>query len=288
MPYIETNLENILNIKKNLIVYHTEKPMSHFTFGEEAHDFWEIEYVTKGTFGIYHGETEYILTEGDILFHKPNQPHESFAIPPYGPIGFANISFVCNSAAMSFFENYHAQLSPKSKKLMSDLIEEGVNTFDAVADGPIAKSVLKSNAPIGGQQAYRLKLELFLINLIRELNEQNPEQFFTNKKEHDKKLYDSIIKYLNDNIYSSISLDDMCAKFNYSKAFLCKFFKRKNGITIINYYNELKIKEAIELLKDRTNTVSQVSEKLNFTSRYYFAKAFKKVMGMSPSEYRKL
>jgi len=287
MPYIETNLENIINIKKNLIVFHDYNKNPDFSFGVESHDFWEFEYITHGSFKICHGDKSYLMKAGDIIFHKPNQPHESLGIESQGPIAYANISFVCNSPAMKCFEDYHAPLSEKSKKLVEELIEEGVSTFDAVADGPVARSVVKSTAPIGGQQAYRLKLELFLINLIREINEQNPEEVFTSRKDFDNNLFERISKYLADNIYSSISLDDMQNKFSYSKAFLCKFFKKKSGLTIVSYYNDLKIKESAELLKDRSYSVAQVSEKLNFTSRYYFAKAFKKVMGMSPSEYRK-
>ena len=96
-----------------------------------------------------------------------------------------------------------------------------------------------------------------------------------------------IISHLTDNIYSNITLDDLCAKFNYSKAFLCKKFKEESGIPIMNYYNNLKIKEATHLLKDKEHSVSYVAEILNFNSRYYFSKAFKRITGMSPAEYKK-
>lgn len=288
MPYIETNLENILSVKKNLIVFKAYHENPTYCFGVESHNFWEFEYVTEGTFKIYHGNTEYILKPGDIIFHKPNQPHESLGIEPIAPVDYANVSFVCNSPVMKFLEDYHAPLSPKSRSLVEDLIEEGVNTFDAVVDGPIAKSVVKKSAPIGGQQAYRLKLELFLINIIREINEQHPEVFFTSKKDFDNDLYEKITKYLVDNVYSDISLDDMSKRFNYSKAFLCKFFKKASGTTIINYYNELKIKESIQFLIKENKTITETAEILGFTSRYYFAKTFKKVIGTSPSEYKKI
>ena len=188
---------------------------------------------------------------------------------------------------MSVFENYHAPLSRKSQKLMMELIEEGINTFEPETDGITAKSILKRNAPIGGQQGYRIKLEYFLINLLREISVKNPGEFFTSRSDYNKNLYDQLIKYMNDNVYSHISLDDMSAKFHYTKSFLCKFFKEKSGITIMNFYNNLKIKEAADLLRDKSNSISQIAEKMNFTSRYHFASVFKNTVGTSPSEYIK-
>ena len=288
MPYIETNLENIITIKKNLIVYYSNLSIPDFSVtGEESHNFWEFEYITDGCFGIRHDDDMHILKPGDILFHKPNQKHESFSINPNEPIRFANVSFVCTSAAMSVFEDYHAPLSPKSKRLIMELIEEGISTFEPETDGITAKSILKKNAPIGGQQGYRIKLEYFLINLLREISEKNPNNFFSSKSDYDKSLFDQMVEYMNDNIYSHISLDDMSAKFHYTKSFLCKFFKEKSGITIMNFYNNLKIKEAADLLRDKSNSISQIAEKMNFTSRYHFSNVFKKTTGISPSEYRR-
>ena len=288
MPYIETNLENIVTVKKNLIVYYSELTIPDFSLtGEESHNFWEFEYITQGSFGIRHDDDVHILKPGDILFHKPNQKHESFSINPDEPVRFANVSFVCTSAAMSVFEDYHAPLSLKSQKLVMELIEEGIRTFEPQTDGIIAKSIVKKNAPIGGQQGYRIKLEYFLINLLREISQKNPEKFFSSKTDYEKNLLNGIVDYLSENIYSHISLDDMAVKFNYTKSFLCKFFKGKSGISIMNYYNEAKIREAIDLLKDPANTISQISEKMNFTSRYHFSNMFKKITGISPSEYRK-
>ena len=287
MPYIETNLENIINIKKNVIyILNVIAPNKH-DFSGESHDFWELEYVIDGITEIRHDDVSYIMKTNDILFHKPNQFHTSHTIPPYKSGTIANIFFVCNSGAMKCFDEYHAQLSPKSRRLMYEVIEEGNRNFIAVADGPIARSVLKADAPIGGQQAYKLKLELFLINLIREIHEQNPEKIFTSKQEFKRDLHNKIVSYLEENIYSNITLEDISNKFSYSKSFICKRFKEETGISIMNFYNGLKIREAAKLLKDKEHNVSYVADILGFTSRYYFSKAFKKVMGISPGEYRK-
>lgn len=291
MPYIETNLENIINIKKNVIfIIHKNEAVKNGgqkIFMKESHDFWEFEYVLEGSLKIRHEKNVYTLSAGDILFHKPNQMHQSFPLSASEGSKLANISFVCSSGAMKCFEDYCAPLSGKSKQLLESVIEEGERNFIAVADGPVARSVLKPDAPLGGQQAYKIQLEMFLINLIGEIHEQSPEKIFTSKTEFYRDIHNKIVTYLTDNIYSDITLDDLCKKFNFSKAFLCKNFKKESGISIMNCYNDLKMREAAALLKDKEHSVCYVAEVLHFSDRYYFSKAFKKTMGMSPAEYKK-
>ena len=57
-------------------------------------------------------------------------------------------------------------------------------------------------------------------------------------------------KILKENVYSSLSIDDICSKTNYSKAYLFRIFKAKTGKTIMTYFIELKINQAKQLLRE--------------------------------------
>ncbi len=287
MPYLRTNLENIINIKKNVIFiiqpYAVPKKTS---FMGESHDFWEFMYVTDGKVGVCCDEKKYIASKNDILFFKPNMYHHPFPVEPYPLTQFINISFECSSAAMRYFENYHGELSPKTKQLLQDVIEEGKQNFSAVAEGPIARSVTKQNAPLGGHQLYRLKLELFLITLLQEIQAQTSNKIFTSKNEYYRSLFTEVTSYLSENIYSDISMDDICKKFNYGKSFLSKLFKDKAGVSIMHYYKNLKIKEAKILLRYKEHSVAYTAEVLGFGNRYNFSKVFKQYTGFTPAEYK--
>lgn len=288
MPYIKTNLENIITIKKNVIFIGARIPTNdEKKFMGESHDFWELLYVIDGKFDVKCDDKHYIVNTNDVLFYKPFVFHHPKGAPPYPITEYVNISFECNSDAMKFFENYHGQLSPKTKKLMEDIIEEGRQNFIAVADGPIARSVTKSDAPIGGHQLYRLKLELFLITLLQEIQAQSSNKIFTSKNEFYRSLFNDVKSYMAENIYSDISIDDICKKFNYSRSFLSKLFKTNTGIPIMHHYKKLKIEEAKLLLKDTDHTVAYVAEILRFGNRYNFSKLFKSFTGVTPAEFKK-
>lgn len=72
---------------------------------------------------------------------------------------------------------------------------------------------------------------------------------------------------------------------NYS--YLCSCFKRDLHLTINDYLNNLRIQKAVELFQSGVDNVGYVAEKTGFNNSGYFSKRFKKMVGLSPSEYIK-
>ena len=59
------------------------------------------------------------------------------------------------------------------------------------------------------------------------------------------------------------------------------------GFTPNDYIRNMRMQKAIELLKDETLTVAQVSYEVGIDDPYYFSKSFKSFFGISPTQYRK-
>ena len=106
-------------------------------------------------------------------------------------------------------------------------------------------------------------------------------------KELSTKPIDDVTAVLKENIYSALTIDEICAKTNYSKAYLFRIFKAKTGKTIMAYFIELKINQAKQLLRENELSVREISEKLAFTTPDYFTKTFKRVTGLTPLSYKK-
>ena len=100
---------------------------------------------------------------------------------------------------------------------------------------------------------------------------------FPNKKvstkEPDSPL-DKSITYMKENISRRLTTEDIAEKFNYSPSHYTAIFKQKTGMSPIDYYIKLKIKE--------------ISDKIGYDDPYYFSRLFKQIMGKSPKEYRKV
>lgn len=80
------------------------------------------------------------------------------------------------------------------------------------------------------------------------------------------------------------ALVDMCY---LSEPHFFRLFKREIGDTPINYRNRLRMEKAKQLLSDGECSVSEIASILGFESVYYFSRAFKKSVGVSPTVYQK-
>lgn len=105
-----------------------------------------------------------------------------------------------------------------------------------------------------------------------------------------KTNYDSqiseIISFINANFSEIHSIEQIAENFYISKYYLCHLFKKSLGITVIEYLNRIKIKNACSLLQSTKMDFTKISHNCGFNSSSYFSKVFKDIMGMSPSEYK--
>ncbi len=279
--YIKHKLSNVVRVGRIVVMRYYEFDKDFF-FEGEAHDFWEFVYADKGDITICAGDEWKTLSQGEIVFHKPNEFH---AIKCNGESA-ANIfvfSFECRSQAMSFFEGRHIALPRELRPLLTKLIEEGYQNFNLKSNSNIGPL---ENAPIGGQQLIRLYLEELLIMLLRSgKGFRRQTEIFTTREGLENHIVNEIIKYLESRVYSTASLNEICEKLHYGKTYLCTLFKNTTDHTIMSYYNNLKIAEAKKLIRERKYNFTQIANLLSFDNPHYFSSTFKRVAGMTPREY---
>lgn len=96
----------------------------------------------------------------------------------------------------------------------------------------------------------------------------------------------AIIRYVDEHLYSMNNLADMAKELGYSYNYLSHLFRRKTGMTIQSYVSQKKIQRSVELLGDETLSITEIATMLNYDCIQSFSKAFKRMMNMSPTEYR--
>ncbi len=95
------------------------------------------------------------------------------------------------------------------------------------------------------------------------------------------------IEYISEHLHSRILIEDAAQALHITPAYLSRLFKSETGMAFSEYVNQRKIEEATGLLRYSDYTDLEISNLLCFSSQSYFIKIFKKIMGMTPNEYKK-
>lgn len=103
----------------------------------------------------------------------------------------------------------------------------------------------------------------------------------------EKNLIYELETFIQQNFHNpEISIAYMSQKFHVSETYFPQFFKRSTGQIFSKYVETLRINKACTLLREGKETVDEIAAKTGYTSALSFRRAFKKVMGVSPSVYR--
>lgn len=96
-----------------------------------------------------------------------------------------------------------------------------------------------------------------------------------------------ILFYIKHNFSQPLKLENIAPLFGYNSAYLGKIFTQKMGMNFNAYLDQVRIEEACRLLLAGDLKVYEISSRIGFKSVDYFQIKFKRIMGESPSEYKK-
>lgn len=130
---------------------------------------------------------------------------------------------------------------------------------------------------------YELKCKQKMLELLYYVLQDNLLYQCIKQKQFFNRM-DSIKEYIDNNFLSNITLRGLALQFHYDLFYISKQFKKEYGISIIKYYNRIRINASKEILL-KTLSVTRTAQYMNFNSIYSFSRFFKKSVGLSPSEY---
>ncbi|MDO5424254.1 MAG: response regulator [Eubacteriales bacterium] len=84
----------------------------------------------------------------------------------------------------------------------------------------------------------------------------------------------------------TLSVKDISEHVYLSTSYVCTLFKAETGQTLNQYITEFRMEKAKKLLGDPRYKITDISSRVGYADGNYFGKSFKKIVGLSPSEYR--
>ena len=281
--YAKTLLSDAVSIDSVITVFHTDisglEPMG------ESHDFWELVYVDSGTFAVSIDNGVYTVEEGQIITYPPLAYH--IGTNPH--IAKLNIvSFETSSEIMSYFTKKVITLSGKQRQILSQIISIGEKYFKKLSEDSKYKGMIpREETDTLTLQSLKNQLELLLIDIYvkKETTSSKPNSF--NYENHSNDTFDTLTKYLKNNIGRALTLEEICNDCTIGLSKLKRVCQKQCGMSPISYFISLKIDASKAMISDTSLNFTQISEKLGFSTVHYFSKLFKDKVGVSPSEYAK-
>ncbi len=287
MAYKSTVLRSSAVIKKIITIHYFEY-MSNFSFPGESHDFWEFVCVDKGVIDVIAGDKRMPLKRGNIIFHKPGEFHNILTNGTVAP-NLVVVSFECNSTYMKAFEGVVLSVQETEMALLAQIIIEARNAFTGRLDDPYQEELTRRQPPLsfGAEQLIGNYLEELIIHLYRRYF-LKPELISSGRIMESPMHGDAhnrIVRYMEEHIGEHLTIETICRDNLTGRSQLQKIFHNTYGCGVIDYFTGMKINVAKQLIRNNQLNFTEIADRLGYSSVHYFSRQFKKLTGMTPSEY---
>jgi len=241
-------------------------------------DCHEITYVISGKGTFFSGGEQIPLQPGDIHVISKGVTHR--IVPDKrSNLRFSNIGFVFNDKLPESFRPVKAMFDGTQSMCLKDKGEIRL-VMTQLINEMYAKTAYS-------HMMAEYCIKQILIHLYRLKVAEQPKVFAPKKTPAARLSPYAIIRYVDDNLYDFPDIEQIARALGYSQSYISHIFKEKMGITLQEYICKKKIEASLDLLKYQKNTITQIAMMLNYASVQSFGKAFRKVMGCSPTEYQK-
>lgn len=169
---------------------------------------------------------------------------------------------------------YHIYASQKTRLVILPFDENRIKTFDEIL------TLLENSFEESVLEIAHIKLVNFISSFVY-FKELNPVAL-----END--LIQQSINFMKENVGQIYAVSDLAKAKNLSITHYSRLFKNKTGVSTLQYFNQLKIQKSCQYLYFSDKNIKEICHELGFSDPFYFSRLFKKYIGISPSEYKKL
>lgn len=106
------------------------------------------------------------------------------------------------------------------------------------------------------------------------------------KEEQSNTIISRAKQYIDSHYSRDISLAEVSREVDISPYYFCKIFKEETGENYIEYLTNIRIEQAKELLMNTELSMKEICAKIGYSDPNYFSRAFKKKVGVTPTEYK--
>jgi AraC-like DNA-binding protein len=234
-------------------------------FSGESHNFWEFICRLEGESETTRGNEIFHMRPGNLLAIPPMVFHSNRTTTPYHTLNF---SFEITGTFPAIFSEGVFYLSPSEINELTGIFYRLQKAY-----------FLGEPDPELGAEATSA-MESFLMQLSRQHTPHNKHSNSRNSI-----TYHKILKSMEDALYMNLSLQEIAMRNKISVSTIKALFQTFTGISPKKYYSDMRGIEALRLLEEGLE-ISQIAEKMNYSSVNYLSTTFKKQFGLPPGQFR--
>jgi two-component system response regulator YesN len=206
----------------------------------------------------------------------------------------ANLTKYARAGDLAGSESVLAQIfaGPLAGKLLS---VSGLRELDVGIRGTMQRLLEQLDASGDDSIGLQASMDAYSVSSTIDGMYEGARSFFSHfcglangrKRSHNLKLRDAVVTYVNEH-YSDFQLylPTVAERFGISKEYLSRFFKEQMGENFSVYLERLRIDRAADLLAHTDTAIHEVARQCGYSGIFAFRKAFKRVAGTAPSDYR--
>lgn len=147
-----------------------------------------------------------------------------------------------------------------------------------------SESLEKEEMQYGLAYYQEVLISAFLVTLLRICVDSDIKYISRRRK---ALMMDDVFVYIRENLDGDLSLQKLESVFFVSKEHLCRRFKQQTGVSIHQYILDARLSKSQSFIR-KGLSVSEIYKQCGFKSYTHFFKAFKKVYGCTPSQFKKM
>lgn len=272
-------LEGVIMVEQVTREENYSMPYRHF------HDTFELYYLTEGESYYFIDRETYLVKAGDMVLIKPDRVHKT---------SLAKLSrhsrILLQITEKAFAPFLNANGFPALDELYGRL---GRIVSLREEDRERMKELMLciGEEIRGRQKRYELMVKMKLLEILLLLSRYQgdglPEEEGRTAQTPRYQKVQEVVDYLHANPGTGESLEELAGRFYISRSWLSRIFREVTGISVVEYTNIMRVRNARKLLAFGEYSVTEISERLGFESITYFERVFKKYTDCTPLKYRK-
>lgn len=251
---------------------HYPNAQKHYTHRKKGSSENILIYCSKGEGWVTLNDQKHIVAEHTFFILPQNVAHEYGASSdnPWtiywlkfggdGLAGLNQLSFCKQSFLPQQF--YHAEEAIRLFNEMYLILEQGYSN------------------------SYLAYVNMLMINFLTLFFFQHASVIKKETTNPHERIIQKVIKNMKLNLRKSLTITDLTDACGCSASHLSSIFKQSTGHSPIDYFNHLRIQKACQELHISHKLIKEIAIDLGYTDQYYFSRLFRKVMGISPNQYR--